>query len=63
MFEVDTFGKLKDISRFDNAFFNFSSDEANQCAPDIRLVEGNVTVRNVEGNVITNNIRVILLGS
>jgi acyl transferase domain-containing protein len=38
VFEVDTFGKLKDISRFDAPFFNFSADQANQCAPDVRIM-------------------------
>ena len=38
VYEVDTFGKLKDISRFDAPFFNFSPDQANQCAPDIRIM-------------------------
>ena len=35
---MDTFGKLKDISKFDASFFNFSEGEATQCAPDIRIM-------------------------
>ena len=38
VFDVDTFGKLKDIGRFDAPFFNFTEDEANQCAPDVRIM-------------------------
>ena len=38
MFDIDTFGKLKDISRFDAPFFNFSDEEAHQSAPDVRIM-------------------------
>ena len=38
VFDVDTFGKLKDISKFDAPFFNFTPFEANHCAPDVRVM-------------------------
>ena len=38
MFDIDTFGKLKDISRFDAPFFNFSDADAHQSAPDVRIM-------------------------
>ena len=38
VYEVDTFGKLKDISRFDDTFFGFTPEQAEQCAPDVRIM-------------------------